>query len=340
MKPHNAKKVSSAKLRASDVSWRLGLCSVSFLVSLLLVGKLCADQGRVPADAPKSNQVAVPTASFIQPTTLEELLVVPIKDLGNVDLVTMNLLCAEGLPGSEKVNIPQCLSTLDGWTARIKLYTEHHHDEFIHDATETHSWAEYEMMVIMSALKISYGVHYDVDSAIAEYGFDPATTKMPKGDYHPTDKFRANAYADSSIFFVNGLLGSKRVGTCSSLPVLVAAIGQRLGYPVVLDTAYRHMFVRWDGGQERFNIETTVIGGLQEVSDEEYRHWPTPLSDQAIAAEGYLQSQTPAQNLANFLYSRVGCLMACGRMDEAKRLRQKCLELVPSSIRYQNLPVL
>jgi len=284
---------------------------------------------------------AVPVrADFKQPTTLAELLAIPTADLGKVDLVTMNLLCAEGLPGSEKINIPECLVTLDQWAAKIKLYTERHHDEFIHDATETHSWAEYEMMVIMSALKISYGVHYDVAGAVAEYGFDPATTKVPKGDYYPTDKLAPTFFAGSDLFFVNGLLGSKRVGTCSSLPVLVAAIGQRLGYPVALDTCFRHMFVRWDDGKERFNIETTVIGGLQEVSDEEYHHWPQPLADQAIAAEGYLQIQTPAQNLANFLYSRIACLMACGRMDEASRLRQKCLELVPTSIRYKSLPSL
>jgi hypothetical protein len=278
---------------------------------------------------------------FKQPDTFDELLAVSTADLGKVDLARMNLLCTEGLPGSENLNIPQCLTTLDLWTRAIKRYTANHYDEFLHDPTETHTWAEYRMMIIMSALSQGYGVHYDVASAIDEYGFDPATTK-PKSvtDYYPTDNFDPSFFADSELFFINGLLGPKRDGTCSSLPVLVAVIAQRLGYPVTLVNTFRHTFVRWDDGKERFNIETTVVGGLQEVSDDEYCQWPRPLTAQMVVAEDYLQPLTPEQELACFLYSRVGCLLANGRLEEAIKLRPRCAELVPTSIKYTQLPTM
>jgi len=280
---------------------------------------------------------ATAQSAFKQPATLAELLAVPVADLGKVDLARMNLLCAEGLPGCEDMDIPRCLATLDRWTAKVKENIDRHYDEFIHDPMESHTLAEYKMMVIQAVLgPKGYGVHYDHDLAVAEYGADPATDKslnaLPSNDFGP------DFFAQSDLFFLNGLLGPKRDGTCSSLPVLVAAVAQRLGYPVKLVNTFRHTFVRWDDGKERFNIETTVVGGLQVVSDYDYRQWPRPLNAMMIATEGYLQPLTPAQTLACFLYSRVGALMANGRMEEAVKLRPKCSELVPASVKYSKMP--
>ncbi len=274
---------------------------------------------------------------FKQPASLEELLAVQTANLGKVDLALMNLLCAEGLPGSEGLSISQYLATLDEWTGKIKMNIDHYYEDFLRDPQRSHTVAEYRMMMIMNVLgPKGYGIHYDETLATAEYGADPAKEKSISGT--PTGKLGADSYAQSDLYFINGLLGSKHSGTCSSLPILVAVVAQRLGYPVTLVTAFRHMFVRWDDGKERFNIETTVTGGLQVVSDYEYRQWPKPLTGEMIAAEGYLQSQSPAQLLANFLYDRIACLLANGQTKEAEKLRQKCLELVPSSIKYRKLP--
>lgn len=61
-------------------------------------------------------------------------------------------------------------------------------------------------------------------------------------------------FADSSKVFLHGLLGSKRQGTCSSMPVLYSAVGRRLGYPLKLVTIKGHLFVRWEGAGERLNV--------------------------------------------------------------------------------------
>ncbi len=291
----------------------------------------------IAALAPEAARTQVP---FKDPTTLAELLALPTGDLGKVDIAVMNLLCTQGLPGSENLDISKCLATLDDWTAKFKLYTEHHYDEYKRNPDPTHSWAQYRMMVVMSALSQGFGVHYDTEEAIAEYGFDPATAKGPATAYYPSHNLGPAFFAKSDTFFINGVLGPKHAGNCSSLPVLVAAISQRLGYPVRLVNAFRHTFVRWDDGKERFNIETTVVGGLQTVSDEEYHRWPAPLTPEMIAAEGYLQTLTPSQQLACFLYSREGCLLANGQIEEAEKLCPRCSELVPSSVKYRYLPSL
>ena len=54
------------------------------------------------------SQVDVPTAVEVhaKPLTLSELIELPEEDLAKVDIATMNLVAAYGLPGSEKLDIP------------------------------------------------------------------------------------------------------------------------------------------------------------------------------------------------------------------------------------------
>jgi hypothetical protein len=72
-----------------------------------------------------------------------------------------------------------------------------------------------------------------------------------EGDYDATD---------SRNLFIHGLLGGHG-GSCVTMPVLYAAIGRRLRYPIKLVGAKQHTFCRWDDGAgERFNIEGNVAG--------------------------------------------------------------------------------
>ncbi len=60
-------------------------------------------------------------------------------------------------------------------------------------------------------------------------------------------------------------------GNCSSLPVLWFAIAERLNYPVFMVSAPQHLFLRYDDGQYKSNIEATSGGGestdVQMVED-------------------------------------------------------------------------
>ena len=58
------------------------------------------------------------------------------------------------------------------------------------------------------------------------------------------------------------------------LLTLQVPVGRRLRYPLKLVVTKAHVFVRWDDGRERFNIETAGNGGADSYSDEYYRSWP------------------------------------------------------------------
>src|SRR5687768_4706761 len=109
--------------------------------------------------------------------------------------------------------------------------------------------------------------------------------------------------SDSRNHFIHGLL-TGRGGTCVTLPILYAAVGRRLGFPIKLVHAKEHAFCRWDDGRgERFNIEGTNCG-LKINSDQYYRHWPHEISDDEIERRQFLCNLTPREELAYFLAER------------------------------------
>lgn len=123
------------------------------------------------------------------------------------------------------------------------------------------------------------------------------------------------------------------MGTCSSLPVLYAAVGRRLGYPLKLVTTKAHLFLRWEDGKERFNLEATGRG-MNRYDDEHFKRWPFPVSEEEIRAEGYLKSLTAAEELAVFLSLRGNCLKESGRTEEAATCYAQAARLAPGSRSY------
>jgi hypothetical protein len=61
---------------------------------------------------------------FAPPTTYPELCSLPLADVAKCDIALLNLLCSEGLKGSESPSIPQCLATIDQWTSHIRTEIE------------------------------------------------------------------------------------------------------------------------------------------------------------------------------------------------------------------------
>ena len=110
------------------------------------------------------------------------------------------------------------------------------------------------------------------------------------------------------MLFIHGILDGVG-GTCTSLPVLYAAVGRRLGYPIKLVAAMAHMFCRWDDpiSGERFNIETAAHGFVSHP-DEHYHEWPFHMPS-AIRHRGYmLRSLTAQEELAHFYVNRARSL--------------------------------
>jgi hypothetical protein len=103
-------------------------------------------------------------------------------------------------------------------------------------------------------------------------------------------------------------------------PVLYVAVGRRLGYPLKLVRAVRHLFARWDDpGGELFNIEISNAGGVDVHPDEYYRTWPYPIRDTGWqpGETSFLRSLSPREEVAHAWSKRGFCWQANVLMREA-----------------------
>ena len=245
----------------------------------------------------------------------------PLSGLSHDDVGVANLRCAEGLPGAEDLDADRCLTQLDRWAEQVRAETERHLYRFHRNPGEFgHSEGYFRMLMMAVVVAEDFGVRYN-----------PARMTAP-GHGAEHDGF----FADSRDVFLHGLLGPRRMGTCSSMPILYLALGRRLGYPLKLVTTKAHLFLRWESETERFNLEATGRG-MNRYDDEHYKQWPFPLTEQEIAENGYLKSLTPAEELAVFLSIRSQCLRENGRLAEAERALAEAVRRAPNVKGYRLL---
>ncbi len=248
-------------------------------------------------------------ADEISPVTLDELLALPSEQLGRVDLARMNLLCASGLPGAEGIDIEAVLAQIDAWARRVRHETDRHLYRLADPAFAPlyqHSEPYFRASFMLQTLQEDCGVRYDPEAIL-----DPDFT-------------------DSRDQFIHGLMDPAHGGTCASMPVLYAAVGRRLGYPIRLVTTRGHLFCRWDDGRgTHLNIEGSGEG-FSSFPDEHYRNWPYQLTESDLEPREYLVSYTPAEELATFLAARGHCLMALERYPEALDAYRAVVRVAPT----------
>lgn len=265
-------------------------------------------------------------SAALRRVALSQLLAAEPPELGQYDIALVNLACAEGLKGAENVDERACLATLDRWSERVRSETERHLYRYRANPKEFESSEGYFRMLMMAVvLYEDFSVRYN-----------PERISTP-GQLEPNDHF----FADSRDLFLHGLLAQRvqshgPLGTCSSMPVLYVAVGRRLGYPLKLATTKSHVFLRWEGNGERFDMEATGKG-LNRYDDEHFKQWPFPVTEGEIAADGYLKSLSPAEELALFLSLRGHCLEAAGRTPEAVSSYAAAVRLAPASRPYRML---
>ncbi len=63
--------------------------------------------------------------------TLAEVCKTPAAHLGQLDVATLNLLCAQGLPHSEDIDLGRISDWLDDAAREVKLVTERHWYRFL-----------------------------------------------------------------------------------------------------------------------------------------------------------------------------------------------------------------
>jgi hypothetical protein len=214
----------------------------------------------------------------------------PLSDeqLARLDIALVNLLCAEELPGAEVIDRDLCLCTIDRMAERVRIKTLDAFKAFERTpARWDHSTGIFRIHVLISVLQREFGVRYN-----------PA--KIP-----------LEAPLDTEDCFIYGIIQGQG-GTCGSLPVLYAAVGRRLGYPLKLVSAactnrWMHLFVRWDEpGGERFNIAVNNQG-FDCPPDDYYRQGAYKTRPDWEQTGSVLKSKTPREELAVFLSQRAGC---------------------------------
>lgn len=231
-----------------------------------------------------------PLASFA------DVLRLKFEDVPKYDIGLLNLLCAEGLPRTEEMNIPKFMATLDAWAKWVKVKTEKAWPVFKAKRDEEFHGSEnfFRVYWLCQCLSVDFGVRYNSE----------------RNGGHTPD------WLDSGDQFIHGCLGPRRTGMCAALPVLVIAVGRRLGYPLKMVQVPEHRLFRWDDGEEKFNVEFCGLHAEMRT-DEYYRTWElVPWSEQAKQEQAtyghYFKSLTPQEELREFLINRA---MMLGHMD-------------------------
>jgi hypothetical protein len=152
--------------------------------------------------------------------------------------------------------------------------------------------------------------------------------------YNPERKEDNPTPLNSKDLLINGLLSDERVGTCNSIPVLIVAVGRRLGYPLFLSATTHHVWARWDGGGERFNIEASCPGGFTDYDDDHFRKAGGGMRQADIDGGYYLRNFTAADETALFLFSRAWVLEEHKRYEESLPAWAKCCFLAPAEPMY------
>ncbi len=250
------------------------------------------------------------------PASFAQLAALSDEQLAKVDIALMNLLCAEGLPGADNLDIPECLKTLDQWAMLAKRnekndFLQFQKDPEAYDRSESLFKAVNLGLTIKDDLKCGYNMQLIVSGAL-------------------TDMASSRFFRNSQDLFIHGLIQGKR-GSCSSLPVLTVAVGRRCGYPLKLVTTKGHLFCRWDEGKIRHNIEM-ACPGVDSKPDSYYMSWPLKTSDAERKVEKHLQSLTPREEFGVFCSIRGSCLMESGRLADAKEAFNQTLRAIPESV--------
>ncbi len=237
----------------------------------------------------------------LAPGTLQELLALSDKDLGRVDIARMNLLSAAGLSNAGSNNVEQSLATIDVWAEAAKKAERKYLPNYYKAPSKyENSLAKFKAVTLALTVKEDLKCGYNMELVHSGVMKDMGSTRF---------------FRDSRDLFIHGFL-ERGTGTCASVPVLLVALGRRCGYPLYLVSGKGHLFCRWEGKDEVFNIEASMQG-VDIYPDSYYRTFPHPFTEAEREDEKYLKSHTPVEELGLFMNTRGNCLKENGMPWEA-----------------------
>jgi hypothetical protein len=248
-------------------------------------------------------------------SSIDEIFELSPVAIAKVDIARSNLLCAISLFGSEGLAVDGCLARVDRIAEQVRRSTERNVHRFPTDRDYGHCEQMWRMAMLVTVIKLDFGVT-----------FDPNV----KADL---DRYGRSAFTDSCNVFIHGLLvddKNHRWGSCSSIPVLVAAVARRLGYPVSLALTRLHAYARWeDDDGTAFNIEASNPMGMTSPDDDHYRNLDGGLSDAERDSNYYCRCLSGAEEFALFCKARVWSLHDSARFAESLIWSARALQFSP-----------
>lgn len=247
------------------------------------------------------------------------------EQLERVDIGRMNLLCADEASPNEDLDVEALREKLDEWADHCRREEIRFRGAFKKNPKRyDDSYAKFKAVNLALTIKEDFKCRYQmrlVHSGVMADINSPAFFK----DYNDV--------------FTPGLLRRRR-GTCSSYPVLIAALGRRLGYPIFLKATRGHLLCEWDDGVERFNIDTNG-NGVDTPPDEYYLESPIGAMEGMSAAdikrEYFMRPLGNWETLGMFIETMGYCHEANGRMDKAIEAYNIALRYLPNSDNLKRL---
>ena len=208
------------------------------------------------------------------------------------DIAAVNLRCSLGLNESIDHLYLECLDLVSEWSCQLLEFTERNHHHFRKDPGYfDHSEDVYRAIAMVQFVQEAVRVHYNTTFAEGEY----------------------NAIDSRNLFLTGVLTGFG--GTCVSLPVLYAALAQRIGHPVELAHTWEHYYCVWNS-QNGFCFEAAGRG-FDKRTHEYYRHFRRIVTEEDESTFGFLRPLSRKELFACFAKERSHCLQEQFRFDEA-----------------------
>jgi hypothetical protein len=232
-------------------------------------------------------------------------------DPAAVDLVAADAAVAAGLPGMERVDADQHVRQVDALAASCRRFTDRVMPAFRAGQCDyPDSEGRFRVQAMVTHLQRDLGMRYHPDRR-ADYAV-----------LRPEDSFLYG------VLFGRG-------GTCGSLPLLYAAVGRRIGYPLRLVTTRGHLFCRWEGA-ERFNVEASG-DGVSFFPDEHYRLGRFAMPPETVLACGYLETLSTKEEIAALMCQRGECWMQERNFGEATTAFAWAHEVDPRRLQHEAL---
>ncbi len=124
--------------------------------------------------------------------------------------------------------------------------------------------------------------------------------------------------------FINGYLDTN-MGSCITMPMLYAVLGQRLDYPIHIVESPSHFFCRYVSEDlKENNIEATLIGG--HTDDDSYIY-NAGITDLSIRNGVYMRTLSNREYISRLMCINARFFFEEGKIDKALSYMEKAVEI-------------